>query len=365
MTRRIILIFVIAGIVLTIALLQRDRVMAPFGEAGRDVEVTADAKKEGTYPRAQELTDIEGFLNSEPFALSDYIGEKVILIDFWTYSCINCQRTLPYLKEWWGRYEDDGLLIVGVHTPEFEFEKDPGNVQAALEKYGVTYPVVLDNGYGTWRAYRNQYWPRKYLIDADGYIVYDHIGEGAYEETERAIRAALEELHGGEDMTMDITDEISLPLDAPVVDHRSVGSPEVYFGALRNRETLGNGRSGTAGEQTVSIPERIDPNRTYLEGTWLVTEEYAQNLTAGARVVFRYSAKSVNLVAGADDAMRITVLRDGKAIGTAGGADVSDGTVMVEADTLYNIVDDSGYGEHTLELIIESPGVRLFTFTFG
>ena len=139
--------------------------------------------KEQKYEKAKELAGISGYLNTDAFKLSELIGKKVVLIDFWTYTCINCQRTLPYITAWDKKYRDQGLVVIGVHTPEFEFEKKKGNVQSAIEEFGIKYPVVQDNDYATWRAYNNRYWPRKYLIDIDGFIVYDHIGEGGYEET--------------------------------------------------------------------------------------------------------------------------------------------------------------------------------------
>ncbi len=162
--------------------------------AGTTTDRTAVlAAKAKEYPKAKELVDPSGFVNAAPFKLSDLIGKKVILIDFWTYSCINCQRTIPYLNAWYQKYKDSGLVIVGVHTPEFDFEKDIHNVTAGVQKAGITYPVVLDNDMGTWNAYGNQYWPHEYLIDIDGYVVHDHIGEGDYATTEQAIQAALQE----------------------------------------------------------------------------------------------------------------------------------------------------------------------------
>jgi thiol-disulfide isomerase/thioredoxin len=141
------------------------------------------------------LAGISGYINThDGFRLSEIVGKKVVLVDFWTYSCINCQRTQPYLNAWYKKYKDAGLEIVGVHTPEFAFEKDRANVVAAVEKFGITYPVVQDNDYQTWGTYGNRYWPRKYLIDIDGYIVYDHIGEGGYEETEEKIQELLRAL---------------------------------------------------------------------------------------------------------------------------------------------------------------------------
>src|SRR5919198_6234078 len=147
------------------------------------------------FKLAPELTKISGYINSDPITLADLRG-KMVLVDFWTFSCINCIRTIPYLNAWYEKYADDGLVIVGVHTPEFEFEKDYNNVKAAVEKFGIKYPVALDNEKQTWSAYENRYWPRKYLIDSEGYIRYDHIGEGAYAETEKVIQSLLAERAG-------------------------------------------------------------------------------------------------------------------------------------------------------------------------
>jgi len=145
------------------------------------------------YKIAPELVGIAHYLNTTPEQLSKDIENKVVLYDIWTYSCINCVRTLPYVTEWNEKYSDDGLLIIGIHSPEFEFEKNVNNVEMAVDKYGITYPVVLDNDWETWKAFENRYWPRKYVADHEGYIRYDHIGEGAYKETEKVIRQLLEE----------------------------------------------------------------------------------------------------------------------------------------------------------------------------
>ncbi|MBI2138258.1 redoxin domain-containing protein, partial [Candidatus Woesearchaeota archaeon] len=154
------------------------------------------SEKSKKYPLAPELAGIAGYLNTdgEEIRIADYRGKKAVLIDFWTYTCINCIRTLPHLAEWDKKYRDKGLAIIGVHTPEFNFEKEKKNVEMAIKKYGIPYPVVQDNDYATWSAYQNRYWPRKYLVDADGFIRYDHIGEGGYDDTEEMIQKLLMEL---------------------------------------------------------------------------------------------------------------------------------------------------------------------------
>ena len=185
--------------------------------------------KESQFSYAPELTGIGGYINANSSLSIGSLKGKVILVDFWTYTCINCIRTLPYLKAWHGKYEDDGLVIIGVHTPEFEFEKEYGNVVDAVNGNQIEYAVVQDNNYATWRAYQNRYWPRKYIIDIDGFIRYDHIGEGAYEETEKVIQELLKErmerLGKGK-----LKEGMSKPSDIHDVDFGKVKSPELYLG---------------------------------------------------------------------------------------------------------------------------------------
>ncbi|RJQ28989.1 thiol-disulfide isomerase [Candidatus Parcubacteria bacterium] len=313
--------------------------------------------------RAKEITTPDGFINTDKITIGEHVGKSVVLLDIWTYSCINCQRTIPYLNAWWQKYKDKGLVIVGLHTPEFEFEKKYENVLAAVKKFGVGYPVVLDNDYSTWHAYANRYWPRKYLIDIDGYIVYDHIGEGSYEETEKRIQVALAERMERLGMKGGIAADVAKPSGAQAVDPRGLGSPEVYFGANRN-EYLGNGAIGTVGWQELFPPANVLLNKLYLVGDWNIQSEYAETRSA-ARIIFRYKAKNVYLVGSAASPVTVHVLRDGKPVGAEAGEDVKSGTMTIKDDRLYKVIEDSSYGEHTLELLIENPGFKVFTFTFG
>lgn len=312
------------------------------------------SEKEQKFAKAKELVTPTGFINTAPLKLSDVVGRQVILVDFWTYSCINCQRTLPYLNAWHDKYKDQGLTIVGVHTPEFEFEQKKENVQAAVDKYAIKYPIVLDNNYATWQAYGNRYWPRKYLIDIDGYIVYDHIGEGAYEETEQKIQELLQEraerLHTNEA----IAPGVAKPTNA-VVASRDVGSPEVYFGSQRN-ELLHNGTPLQTGIQNLPRPDTTALNQLFLVGQWNIQPEYAENGAAPATILFRYKAKNVYMVASAKTPVTVSVIQDGKRV---------DEKITIQADQLYTLIENDDSGEHTLELIIESSGLKAFTFTFG
>jgi thiol-disulfide isomerase/thioredoxin len=323
--------------------------------------------KMGKFERAKEISTPDGFINlpegKTAITLTELIGKKVILVDFWTYSCINCKRTTPYLNAWYEKYKDQGFEIVGIHTPEFEFERQYDNVLEATKKENIKYPVVLDNDYSTWTSYRNRFWPRKYLIDIDGFIVFDHIGEGAYEETEREIQSALAErslVLGLEEMAQT---DVARPKLADVPSGGPV-SPETYFGAARN-SNLGNGLVGFEGEQKFLAPDAPLVNKLYLAGTWNFTPEYAENAAAPARIIFRYQAKNVYFVASAENPVRVKVLRDGKTIGAASGEDAKNGYLTIQKDGLYKVVNESTKSEHTLELLIESPGLRAFTFTFG
>ncbi|MBU2220836.1 redoxin family protein [Patescibacteria group bacterium] len=306
-----------------------------------------------------EIADPAGFVNSEEFTIGEYIGKKVVLIDFMTYSCINCQRTFPYVNAWYEKYEDDGLIVIGIHTPEFAFEKDIRNVREAMQRFGIKYPVVLDNNYGTWRAYENQYWPRKYLIDIHGNIVYDHIGEGAYEETEAKIRELLKE------RAEFLNEEINLGGVTTVNAKKAtkVQSPETYFGASRN-EYLGNGVRGSVGERAYTLPQDPKGNTLYLGGTWKTAPEYTESVTESS-VLYRYSAGAVYLVANAASPIVVEVWQDGKLLTEGAGSDVKNGQVTITESRLYDLVNNVTPGEHVLELRVKDAGVQFFAFTFG
>jgi len=307
------------------------------------------------YPRAKEFVSPSGFVNAVPFTLAQYVGKKVILVDFMTYSCINCQRTYPYLNAWWEKYKDHGLLIVGLHTPEFDFEKKIENVRSAAAKYGLKFPLVLDNDHATWTAYENSYWPREYLIDIYGNLIHDQIGEGNYDETERAIQGALQtrrEALGLKGET--VPGGLVNPADIIKPDTSRLKSQETYFGSARN-SFLGSGIPGLSGRQNMPAPKNMKANVLYLTGQWDFSAEYAENKSAGAVVTYRYSAKNVYLVGSSKAGVKLKVLLDGKPLAP----------VLVKEERLYKIVEGADYGEHTLELTIDGPGLRAYTFTFG
>lgn len=319
-------------------------------------------KTNSNYPPYQEIVNPSGFVNTNSITLKELIGKKVILVDFMTYTCINCVRTFPYLNAWYDKYQNQGLEIVGIHTPEFAFEHKRENVIEAMKKYGIKFPIVLDNDYSTWKAYKNSYWPRKYLIDINGNIVYDHIGEGEYEETEMKIQELLKEREQKLGLTSQKNNLIAPQVQGEKVI--SVQSGETYFGADRN-DSLGNGTIKSS-VQKFTLPTKINRDTIYLNGDWIFSPEYAENKNANASIVFKYSAQKVFLVMSADTPIEVTILRDGKIVSGEAGADVKNGILTIDQDAMYRLIEDkNGPGEHTLEIRISKPGLKVFAFTFG
>jgi len=319
------------------------------------------------FKLAPELTKITSYINSQPITLADLRG-KVVLVDFWTYSCINCIRTIPYSNAWHEKYADDGLVIIGIHTPEFEFEKDYNNVKAAVEKFDIKYPIAQDNEKDTWNAYENLYWPRKYLIDTEGYIRYDHIGEGAYAETEKVIQSLLAERaeYNGGNITFD--QSISNPESQQSVDYNRINTPELYFGYEYSSAPLGNSE-GYKPDQVVkyTIPDdsKIVPNRIYLAGEWKNNGDHMELQSEVGRIVLSYSAKAVNIVAGGGGELHI--LEDNSKLDErSSGTDISeDGTVKIDGQRLYNVVGHEQYGNHDIAIEVVGRGFQIYTFTFG
>ncbi|MDA1316715.1 MAG: cytochrome c biogenesis protein DipZ [bacterium] len=301
---------------------------------------------------APELIPGGEWFNSDPLTLQSLRG-KVVIIDFWTYSCINCQRTFPYLRDWWTEYEDDGLVIIGVHAPEFEFEKDPDNVAQAIKDFELTYPIVQDNAFATWRAYNNQYWPAKYFIDKDGYIRYWHFGEGKYDESERVIQELLKEA-GATNINEDVNN---------VTYETYSQTPEIYlgYGRIENFSSPENITQNAA--QTYTRPVHIMRNKLAYDGEWTITKEYSKP-SAGSTLHMRFHAKEVFLVMRpTGDLANVRVEVDG--VVQYFGKDTTGGVVTVNKDTLYHIISLPEPGEHTLELIFDAGEIELFAFTFG
>jgi thiol-disulfide isomerase/thioredoxin len=325
------------------------------------------------FRMAPEFKAVSGYINTSPITLKDLKG-KVVLVDFWTYSCINCIRTLPYLVDWNSKYADKGLVIVGIHTPEFEFEKNTDNVKAAVQKFGIKYPVFQDNDKGTWNAYENRYWPRKYIIDSEGYIRYDHIGEGGYAETEKVVQILLAEraaLQGAQ--TLDFNSSaLSNPANIQSVDFNKVNSPELYFGYQFARDVLGS-PEGFKPDQVVnySIPSSdLKANVIYLQGEWKNNPDNLELVGDSGKIALAYSAKSVNIVAGGSGQAKVS--EDGiesvsaDSTNSTRGSDLdSEGELSIDGQRLYNIASHPDYGNHYIVLDVMGKGFQAYTFTFG
>ena len=321
------------------------------------------------FKKAPEFTGITSYINTNATKLSDLKG-KVVLVDFWTYSCINCIRTLPYLVDWNQKYSDKGLVIVGVHSPEFEFEKNIDNVKQAVTRFGIKYPVLLDNDHGTWNAFQNSYWPRKYLVDSDGYIRYDHIGEGGYVETENAIKNLLSERSNQQGVEISNINQTKLTVpEGQSVDFSQIKTPELYFGYQYARAQLGN-IEGFNPDKTVNytLPtSNLQPNVIYLQGLWKNNPDSMELVGPDGKIILSYSSKSVNIVAGGKG--EITVKEDGKNTQTNNpvkGNDLDkEGKLNIDGQRLYNIADHGDYGNHHIEINAKGSGFKLYTFTFG
>ncbi len=295
-------------------------------------------------PTAPELIPGGEWFNSPPLTLASLRG-KVVLVDFWTYTCINCQRTLPYLRDWWESYKNQGLVIIGVHAPEFEFEKNSKNVSKAIADFDLKYPIVQDNEFATWRAYENQYWPAKYLIDKDGYVRYTHFGEGNYDETERMIQKLLKEAGSA------VTDQIS----NKQYDN-DARTPELYLGYDRMRYLSSPEDVVQDNEAHYSVPSKLTNNSFALEGTWIVTPEYSSP-SKGSTLHLNFDAKKVFLVArpvNGSVTMKVVM-----------GEGIPSQTITVDSDSLYQLVDLPESGRHTLIIEFPEGNVEVFAFTFG
>jgi cytochrome c biogenesis protein CcdA/thiol-disulfide isomerase/thioredoxin len=321
-------------------------------------KLLADASKLKDLGTAPEFTETQDWFNTpgdRPLTLAGLRG-RVVLVDFWTYTCINCIRTLPYLKAWDAAYRKDGLEIVGVETPEFQFEHDASNVENAIEQFGISYPVVQDNDMGTWNAYGNEYWPADYLIDAHGQVRYATFGEGDYGETETAIRALLAE-SGAQVGAM------SHPMNVIVPSEEA--TPETYLGTNRAEGWINGPQSGTHDYGSASHPD-LDVSDFAYTGTWNISGQPAEAV-ANAGVEVEFQAKNVYLVLSPSGKgpSTVQVLLDGHPIPAAdAGADVHGGVVTVTRQRLYSLVSLPGDEQHHLTLRF-APGVTGFAFTFG
>ncbi len=334
------------------------------------INQTIEVSDNGSGTGVAFLPDLSGatlWINSPPLTPASFRG-KVVLVDFWTYSCINCLRTLPYIKAWNEEYKDSGLVIIGVHTPEFAFEKDEANVRKAVKDLGITYPVAMDNDYRIWRSFNNEYWPADYFVDATGRIRFHHFGEGAYKESEQQIRTLLEEANHAPPPGTATPIAASGAEAAP--DSDDVQSPETYIGYARAQNFASPGGFNQDDPQLYRTPAELDLNQWALAGKWKDEDQVATSLEAGASISFRFHARDLHLVLGpgADGkSVRFRVALDGHAPGADHGVDTdADGYGVVTENRLYQLVRQRGsIHDRTLRIEFLTPGVRAYSFTFG
>ncbi|OOG61288.1 cytochrome C biogenesis protein [Rhodanobacter sp. B04] len=318
---------------------------------------------EGDMPSLAGATQ---WLNSPPLTTESLRG-KVVLVDFWTYSCINCIRSLPYVRGWADKYKDHGLVVIGVHAPEFAFEKDPANVTKAVRDLGVDYPVALDNDYAIWQGFHNEYWPAHYFIDAQGQIRHHHFGEGGYRESEDVIRQLLTAA-GQKDLPGGYVSDDHHGVEA-AASNDPARSPETYVGYARAQNFVG-GKVTHDDSANYRAPGSLAADQWALDGHWNVHGESAQLDQAGGAIVYRFRGRDLHLVLGpASDGkpVRFRVTIDGKAPGTDHGMDTdADGNGTVSAQRLYQLVRQAnGSGERLFQITFLDPGVQAYAFTFG
>lgn len=295
-----------------------------------------------SYPMPQ-IEGIAAWLNSEPITQAQ-LKNKVVLIDFWTYSCINCIRTLPYLKSWYEKYHNLGLIIIGIHSPEFDFEKKPTNVKKAITSFGIKYPVALDNNFVTWRNFDNSYWPAHFLVDKNGNVVYQHFGEGKYDETENNIRALLG------------MNAVTIPQKKSPLNFQT---PETYFGYERANRNSSLESQAYNQNKKYTYPESLSADAWALNGDWTIEGQRIIANEANASIKINFRAAKVYAVMGSESNQPITVrvYLNGKP------APIS--SIVVENHTLYTVIDEKNHINGLLELIATTPGLEMYTFTFS
>lgn len=340
------------------------------GSMSGNTMMSGAAPSPDALPVEGELPSLSGavaWLNSPPLTPQALHG-KVVLIDFWTYSCINCLRALPYVKSWYARYRDRGLVVIGVHSPEFAFEKDPANVTRAVRELGITYPVALDSDYAIWQAFHNQYWPAHYFIDAQGQIRGHHFGEGDYAESEQLLRQLLTEA-GARELAAAGSPVHATGVEA-AANEGAVESPETYIGYERAANFASPGGQLPDAPGSYTTPTTLQLNQWALSGYWRVEGERAVATAARAAIVFRFRAGDLHLVLGTADAahaVRFRVTVDGAAPEADHGVDVQpDGTGTVREQRLYQLLRlTHPDAEHTFTIEFLDPGVQAYAFTFG
>lgn len=328
------------------------------------------AAKNSQLATEADLPSLEGatgWLNSQRLTRADLRG-RVLLVDFWTYSCINWRRTLPYVRAWAKKYKDHGLLVVGVHTPEFEFEKDVDNVRQAVKAMKIDYPVAMDNEYAVWRAFHNEYWPALYFVDAQGHVRATKFGEGDYDQSERAIQQLLTRAGaGGFGRELVSVDVSGAELRA---DWDNLRSPETYVGYERTERFASPGGLKARKCHTYALPARLKLNGWALAGNWTAERQTTVLQEANGRIAYQFHARDLHLVMGPavrGASVRFRVLIDGGPPGAAHGIDVDDqGNGAVSEPRMYQLIRQAGpIVDRKFEIEFLDPSVEAFSFTFG
>ncbi len=319
---------------------------------------------EGPLPSFEGAT---GWLNSEPLTPAGLRG-RVVLVDFWTYTCVNWLRTLPYLRAWAAKYAEAGLTVIGVHTPEFGFERDVDNIVTRSRAFGVDYPVAIDSDYGIWRAFANHFWPAVYIADVDGRIRHHHFGEGEYAATEMVIQQLLMDA-GVENVRQDLVEVEPIGLEV-AADWRTLQSPETYTGYGQSTGFAQEDVARFDAPQAFVAPVGLPLNSWALSGDWTVARHAAVAGGPGGRIAFRFHARDVNLVMGPasrGDSIPFRVLLDGQGVASDHGTDLTaDGRGVVDAQRTYQLIRQTGpIDDRTVEIEFEGPGVETYCFTFG
>lgn len=368
--RRVLGVAVVAGVVI-IALGWDTRFLAQLTSANTtSTEQRLIESLVPSVPQAAEaamappLKGATHWINTAPLDDAALRG-KVVLVDFWTYSCINCLRTLPYLKAWDAKYRAQGLVILGVHAPEFAFEKDIRNVERAVRELGIAYPVAIDNDFAIWNAYKNQYWPAHYLLDAQGRIRHRHFGEGAYVETERMIQTLLMETRSGLAL-----DDAPVQVSATGAMAAAAGterSPETYLGHARMENFASSEAVARDLASAYTIPLVLQADQWALGGNWLIGPESAALQRGGGAIAFRFFGRDLHLVLGGSKPLRYRVTLDGAAPGAHHGVDIdAAGNGVIREQRLYQLIRQSGaIKERTFRIDFPDGGVEAFAFTFG
>jgi thiol-disulfide isomerase/thioredoxin len=331
---------------------------------GLAAPIDASAQDKGVL---QRFDGANAWLNSPPLSATELRG-KVVLVDFWTYTCINWIRTLPYVRAWAERYKDQGLVVIGVHTPEFDFEKNVDNIRPALKMFRVHYPVAVDSDHAIWNAFRNRYWPAVYIVDADGNIRHHHFGEGEYERTEAVIQQLLREA-GYSGMGND-TVQVDARGSEVAADWENLRSPENYLGRDRTQGFASPGSPLVGKSRNYVAPRSLTLNHWALSGDWTVNSGAIALDKAGGRIAYRFHARDLHLVMGPSSrgsSVRFRVLLDGRPPGTAHGIDVDEqGYGSVTEQRLYQIIrQPKPIADRLFEIEFLGPGVEAYVFTFG